>query len=403
MLNRSSKQACSLADALAACSRRGIFHRDIKPANVLLTDDGQPMLLDFNLAEDTKLRSQGSVAAVGGTLPYMSPEQLEAFGGKSVQVEARSDIYSLGVVLFQMLTGKIPFRMKSGRYADMLGEMTADRLRGAPLLRPINPDITPAVESIIRHCLEPEPANRYQSARDLQEDLDRQLKNLPLKHAPEPSLAERAQKFVRRHPRLTSWTSVSVAAAVLLAILGTSLFVLKERLDMTVAQRELQTRKVDFREFLDDARPAQFILYSKTNDPEQLDKGVKAAEAALAHFPVFDDQAWEKAEFIRGLGAEDQEKVRDMTGELLFLMARAKQRQAEREKDQAEKQAKLETALVLNTLTEKRDGAILQSFPLWHQRAEIAELLGNKEVAERSRQKLKDLNLRTPRFLPRCT
>src|SRR5439155_9435217 len=71
-----------LADGLAHAHERGIFHRDLKPANVLLTDDGLPMLLDFNLSEDVKLRSSAAAARVGGTLPYMAPEQLQAFRDK---------------------------------------------------------------------------------------------------------------------------------------------------------------------------------------------------------------------------------------------------------------------------------------------------------------------------------
>src|SRR5262249_54291926 len=85
-----------LADGLAHAHERGIRHRDLKPANVLLADDGQPMLLDFNLAEDTKLRSGAPAAFVGGTLPYMAPEQLAAFLHRSGGVDARGDVYALG-------------------------------------------------------------------------------------------------------------------------------------------------------------------------------------------------------------------------------------------------------------------------------------------------------------------
>ena len=87
-----------LASGLAHAHERRILHLDLKPANILLTDEGQPMLLDFNLSMDLKWRS--SHGGVGGTVPYMSPEHLEAFHGEPRTLDGRSDIYSLGIILF---------------------------------------------------------------------------------------------------------------------------------------------------------------------------------------------------------------------------------------------------------------------------------------------------------------
>src|SRR5205807_1392074 len=96
--------ASRLADGLAHAHERGILHRDLKPANILLTDEGQPMLLDFNLSADTKLGTSPEAAMIGGTLIYMSPEHIEAFRGGQRPVDARSDIYSLGLILYELLT-----------------------------------------------------------------------------------------------------------------------------------------------------------------------------------------------------------------------------------------------------------------------------------------------------------
>ena len=107
-----------VADGLAHAHERGILHRDLKPANILFADDGEPLLLDFNLAADTKLRVHASAALVGGTLPYMAPEHLDAFRDGEAAVDARSDVYSLGVILYELLTGRHPFPIRRGAVDD---------------------------------------------------------------------------------------------------------------------------------------------------------------------------------------------------------------------------------------------------------------------------------------------
>src|SRR5207249_109242 len=101
-----------LADGLAHAHDRGVIHRDLKPANILLTDDGQPMLLDFNLSDDARLQGSPAAAGMGGTLPYMSPEQLRAFVDRTRSLDARTDLYALGVILYELLTRKHPFPVR---------------------------------------------------------------------------------------------------------------------------------------------------------------------------------------------------------------------------------------------------------------------------------------------------
>src|SRR5262249_29697959 len=121
--------AC-VADGLAHAHERGVLHRDLKPANVLLTDDGRPLLLDFNLAEDVKLRRGASAASLGGPLPYMAPEQLEAFAGAPRQLDGRTDIFALGAVLFELLTGQPPCPVAPGLTDDVITRLLRHRRRG---------------------------------------------------------------------------------------------------------------------------------------------------------------------------------------------------------------------------------------------------------------------------------
>src|SRR5262249_42005114 len=131
--------AAPVADGRAHAHERGILHRALKPANILVGDDGEPLLLDFNLAADTKLRGHASAALVGGTLPYMAPEHLEAFRTGGRGLDARSDLYSLGVILCELLTGRHPFPIQSGPVREVLSRMIADRHGPPPPLRPWHP------------------------------------------------------------------------------------------------------------------------------------------------------------------------------------------------------------------------------------------------------------------------
>jgi serine/threonine protein kinase len=210
--------ASRLSEGLAHAHERGILHLDLKPANILLTDEGQPMLLDFNMARDTKRCPQDEAHLVGGTLPYMSPEQLCAFVRDGKGIDGRSDLYSLGVIMYELLTRRSAFPVYQGPREVVVARMIADRMKGSPRLRCWNPSVSWAVESIIRHCLEPEPARRYQSAAELIEDLQYHLHDLPLVHAVEPSLWERSRKWIRRHPRLVSSTTIIAVEAALVCV-----------------------------------------------------------------------------------------------------------------------------------------------------------------------------------------
>jgi serine/threonine protein kinase/tetratricopeptide (TPR) repeat protein len=366
-----------LADGLAHAHERGIVHRDLKPANVLLTDEGQPMLLDFNLAQDTKL-SSSAAAQVGGTLPFMAPEEIEAYQTETCRFDFRGDIYGLGVILYELLTGRHPFQTHRGLFSQVLEKMIRERQGPPPMLRCWNKAISPAVESIIRHCLEPDLSKRYQNARQLKEDLDRHLDNLPLCHAPEPSLRERTHKWMRRHPRLASTTTMGIVTIIMTAGL----------LSLTV-MRGQRLAEMDAREalgrFLDDKKTVQYLLTARTQDTTQLENGIDLCRQVLGSYGVLDNPSWQEQPGVRRLGAEDQAVLRASASELLLLLARGLSIQASDQGDELTRAKLVDQALKLNALAHACSGAELPSRAVRAQRAELASLLGREEEARQER------------------
>jgi serine/threonine protein kinase/Flp pilus assembly protein TadD len=364
-----------LASGLAHAHERGILHRDLKPANILVTDEGQPMLLDFNLAHDTKTRSRFSVALLGGTLPYMAPEQLAAYRDETVAENCNSDVYSLGVIFYELLAGRHPFELRYGPFEDVINRMIADRQSRPRSIRKWNRAVSPAVEGIIRRCLEPNPARRYQSARELQEDLQRQLANQPLKNAPNPSVIERIQKWVRRHPRLASASSLGIISS--LAVLGMiSLFIVRGH---RIARLEADSLNGEFQNEL---RTAEFLLTPYTADPEKLRQGLDVGQQALARYQVLENPAWQESQSFRLLSQEKQDQLREDLGEISFLIARAHQLQAH-VRPKSERQIEAQTALMWNTQAEKCFGQDSASSALAFQRNQIERLISSEGNAGR--------------------
>jgi serine/threonine protein kinase/Tol biopolymer transport system component len=172
-LDQLLKIAIPLTDAVGTAHQRGITHRDLKPANVMISHDGRVKVLDFGLAkQQTDASFQGETAMgltahataegkILGTVAYMSPEQAQ-----SKPVDPRSDIFSLGVVLFEMATGEQPFKGDSN--VSVLSSVIKDT---PPLVTDLRPELPRDIGRIVRRCLIKDPEERYQSAKDLRNDL----------------------------------------------------------------------------------------------------------------------------------------------------------------------------------------------------------------------------------------
>ncbi len=311
-----------LADGLAHAHDRGILHRDLKPANILLTPDGTPLLLDFGLAEDTKQRA-AHAAKMAGTAPYMSPEQMAIFGGGAGTLDARSDLYALGLILFQLLAGRPAHPTYPGPMRAALPKMLADRRGPAPSVRTHNAAVTPAVDAIVRKCLQPLPVDRYATAHDLAEDIDLHLANQPLKHTPEPSTRERATKWCRRHPRLASPMSV-IALAAAIGLTLTSVAVQHNLERRKAAYLQTQTEALAMAERFDTQKElADEYLSCQTENTKWLDTGVEHGLAALKEVSALDDPDWADGPLVSALPPEQRDHLRRQVGELSFVLARA--------------------------------------------------------------------------------
>jgi eukaryotic-like serine/threonine-protein kinase len=194
-----------LADALDHAHKLGVLHNDLKPANVLLGADAAPRLADFNVSSCSKVEGAGPGAFFGGSLAYMSPEQLEAFDPSHPRtpesLDGRADIYSLALTLWELLTGSRPFP-DEGVQADWqltIALLVQGRQRGLDdaAIAQLPPDMLPGMVDVLRTCLQPDSARRYATAGELARQLDLCRKPRTRKLLiPRPGW----RTWVRRHP-----------------------------------------------------------------------------------------------------------------------------------------------------------------------------------------------------------
>ena len=201
----------AVCDAVQHAHDRGVVHRDLKPANVLVERDGRPKLIDFGIARLALGDDLGPASlltasrSILGTVPYLSPEQAS---GEGREIDGRSDVYSLGVLLYELMTGDIPFAVRSKSMAESLRMVIEkDPTPPAARVRALRGD----VENIIRKAMEKEPGRRYATAAALASDLRRHLRHEPI-DARQPSASYVMLKFARRNRAVVAGTLATFAA-----------------------------------------------------------------------------------------------------------------------------------------------------------------------------------------------
>jgi WD40 repeat protein/tetratricopeptide (TPR) repeat protein len=262
----------TLARAVHAAHERGIVHRDLKPANVLLTADGVPKVTDFGLAKHLDDDSGGTLSgAILGTPSYMAPEQA---AGRTKEIGPLSDVYALGAILYEMLTGSPPFKGASVR--DTL-EQVCSQEPVPP--RQLQPKVPRDLETICLKCLQKEPRRRYGSAAELAEDQRRFQAGEPIQARPVGS-AERAWRWCRRNP-VVAGLLTAVAATLVVGSAVATYFAIQARDEAGHARDNEWRAEEEARNALASEKQAQEAKGEAERARDQKDRQLTRAEGLV--------------------------------------------------------------------------------------------------------------------------
>ena len=304
----------NVCDAIAHAHQRGIIHRDLKPSNILVSADGAAKVIDFGIARATeRVLAQSTLVTLAGqvlgTPAYMSPEQA---AGQGAEADTRSDIYSLGAVLYELLTGAPPFpraKLESSSIQEALRVVREDAPAKPSAL---DPSLRGELEWIILRALEKEPARRYETAAALARDLGAWLEGGTILAAP-PSRAYQLRTFLRRH-RTAALGVAAVFVALLAGLAGTTLMFLRareqsERAEHNEAAARRNASHGDHQTaqtFFDQNQPVTAVMHlarAVGTDPTNHAAAERLlAELVWTDFPRLAHPPIALPEFIRGAG-----------------------------------------------------------------------------------------------------
>lgn len=275
-------QACH---AVEHAHSAGVIHRDLKPSNILVDPNGRVKVIDFGVAKPTDATAWGrSIQTMTGetigTPRYMAPEQC---GGGARGISTRTDVYALGVVLYELLTGRLPYDFGSGSLIEVLDAVRGHTpVRPTSVLRSLDPDL----EAIVLHAIEKDPTARFPSALAMAEDLSRWLNGEPVRSR-RPSAWKQAKAYARRHPVATA------SAALVLVSLGVIALVSTTTLGIVAAKTlELARTNEALRAEKESRTLAEYRIRTAAAAAAVANKDGPAAQSALAGLPR-DYRPWE--------------------------------------------------------------------------------------------------------------
>jgi len=304
-----------VADAVHYAHQRGILHRDLKPGNILIDESGQPHVTDFGLAKRVEADSHLTLSGeIMGTPAYMAPEQA---AGNVGQVTTAADVFSLGVILYQLLTGRLPF--PGATPVEMLHAVIHHE---SPAPRALNALAPRDLETICLKCLEKEPGKRYGSAREVADELDRFVHGEPIQARP-VSQAEKLWRWSRRNPALAGFAAATLVLLLTVAV-GAPIAVWREARLRRQAQAEAN-KSQQVAQFLKDMLEGVGPSVARGEDTkllrEILDKTAKRVGEDLNDQPEVEaDLRSVIGEVYRALG--DYAKAEEMQRKALDLRRR---------------------------------------------------------------------------------